>query len=500
MNYFEIAMPAGIITEGTELQKNKGSWIMGNRMRWRNGIAMPIGSNDLASALHPEGVASALKSWRISAADARMAIGTNKHVHVFDGSDLTLISPVGLADGDFDAVVASGYGVGNYGAEAYGTARTVTAELRNPATWHFDNFGSILVGVRADDGVAYKWDYTTDNTMVAIPNAPTSMQLVTSKERALFAIGVDGDPRKIAWSDRENFTSWTPAIENTAGDLNVNTSGRIVQAIRCPQGILLTTDADAHLVVFEGGEFVYGVTPVSDKCNNISPHGGVSSPAGVIWMGYDGFYMFDGYVKKIPCSVQSYLDQDIDKNASYKIYASTRTSFNEIWWCYQSHNTTTGQCDSYVSWNYLENTWMLGRMAMACMEDKSVMRDIYGVNPTPHTQYGVLSYINTLDNTTYIKDAYLDTSPLETPVGANILHLSQLVNDELGGNYTIEAYGKLTPMQPKTLLGTYQARPDGYTDVRITARELTLRFKSNNDGNLWRIGRLRGKNTMAGRR
>ena len=65
-----------------------------------------------------------------------------------------------------------------------------------------------LVFCFAADGKLYRWQPSAPSTIAsAISNAPIdNIATVVSNERHLFALGSGGDPRKIAWSEREDNT------------------------------------------------------------------------------------------------------------------------------------------------------------------------------------------------------------------------------------------------------------------------------------------------------
>ena len=65
--------------------------------------------------------------------------------------------------------------------------------------------------------------------------------------------------------------------------------------------------------------------------------------------------MYDGVVKKMPCSVQDYVFDDLSYTNKADIACGINTAFNEIIWYYPSANAT--QIDRAVAYNYLENTW-----------------------------------------------------------------------------------------------------------------------------------------------
>ena len=58
---------------------------------------------------------------------------------------------------------------------------------------------------------------------------------------------------------------------------------------------------------FIGPPFTFSLNLINNNTGLISPNGAVTSPSGVYWMGYDNFYIYNGSVKKVPCSVLSYV-------------------------------------------------------------------------------------------------------------------------------------------------------------------------------------------------
>ena len=93
----------------------------------------------------------------------------------------------------------------------------------------------------------YVWDLNPFGTLLYVSAAPpNNLGLVVTEERFLFALGAGGDPRKVAWCDKEDLTTWTAAATNEAGDIILQTSGQIMQGIRTRGQTLIITDTDAH--------------------------------------------------------------------------------------------------------------------------------------------------------------------------------------------------------------------------------------------------------------
>jgi hypothetical protein len=82
-------------------------------------------------------------------------------------------------------------------------------------------------------------------------------------------------------------------------------------------------------------------------------------------MGREEFYVYNGQVQKLPCSVRSYVFNDFNETQAEKVTAGVNSSFSEIWWLYPSANSD--DIDRYVL--QLPRTglvlWHFGAVGMA---------------------------------------------------------------------------------------------------------------------------------------
>ena len=95
-----------------------------------------------------------------------------------------------------------------------------------------------------------------------------------------------------------------------------------------------------------------------------------------------GFYLFDGTVKKIPCSVEDFVFTTIDDgdlglnfDASDVIFAGYNSLFGEINWFYPKAGSL--QIDRVVTYNYLEQVWTIGSLARTSYYDKTIFDNPY---------------------------------------------------------------------------------------------------------------------------
>jgi hypothetical protein len=222
-------LPPGIYRNGTDYQ-SKGRWRDASLVRWYENTMRPIGGWRKRSSTAFNGKCRGLLAWRNNSNVRWIGIGTHTKLYAMSESGtLTDITPSGYTVGDPDAVLNLGYGGGGYGLFAYGTARADTGTVTPATTWSLDNWGEYLIACASKDGKIYEWDLDTNNDAVVLANAPIDNKAVlVTAERFVFALGADGNARKVAWCDQEDNTSWTPSITNQAGDQELETNGSII--------------------------------------------------------------------------------------------------------------------------------------------------------------------------------------------------------------------------------------------------------------------------------
>ena len=72
-----------------------------------------------------------------------------------------------------------------------------------------------------------------------------------------------------------------------------------------------------HSLQFIGAPFVFGLTQIAANCGAVSPHCAVDVNGTTFWMSQQAFYMFDGSVKKLPCTVEQAVFSNISITAAF---------------------------------------------------------------------------------------------------------------------------------------------------------------------------------------
>jgi hypothetical protein len=491
--YLPLKLPPGIYRNGTEYQA-AGRWYDANLVRWYENTLRPMGGWRKRATGQMSGLCRGFITWRDNSANRWIAAGTHTKLYAMnEAGTLKEITPTGLTAGVADAISKTGYGYSTYGTLAYGTARPDTGLITPATTWSMDTWGEYLVACSNADGKIYEWQlgFTTPTLAAAITNAPTSNKaILVTAERILFALGAGGNPRKVQWCDQENNTLWTPAGDNQAGDYELATPGTLLAGKRVKGVNLLFTDVDVHTAQYIGAPFVYGFEKAGSGCGLISAQSVAAIDTAAIWMSKSGFWIYDGYVKPLPSDVSDYVFGNMNFNQASKVYSVHNSKFGEIWWYYPSSQSTEN--DSYVTFNYRENSWNIGTLARTAGTDAGVF-----VNPLMVSSDGYI-YEHEVGFSYDGASVYAESGPVQLGNGDNIMSVRQVVPDEQTlGEAVVSFKTRNYPTGTQSTFGPYTAANP--TDVRFAARQVNVKVTGAVLAD-WRIGVMRLDAVPSGKR
>lgn len=498
MAFISLALPPGIYRNGTPYQ-SKGRYYDCNLVRFYSGTIQPHGGWRIKSTTSVTGMGRAIISWHDNTSSSWSAIGTQSHLYAMSrGGVLTDITPSGFTPGRADAVAEGGYGDGTYGSGVYGTPRPDTSEIQEASMWSLDNWGEDLVGVMAEDGIIYQWSLDTGSAAVAVTNAPSAVALLTTNENILMALGAGNSSKTVSWSDAEDNTDWTPTSTNQAGSDVLQTNGVLMQGLRIASGNLIYTDLDVWLASYEANQFVYGFQRKGEGCGAISRNCAVAVDAvataygaQAVWMGNEGFWMYNGYIMPLKCDVWDFVFNGMNTLQKSKVTVQANSAFGEITWRYPSASSL--EIDRYVTWNYRENHWAVGALARLSGVDAGAASQfpmMVGTDGNVYEHEVGASYGGVMP--------YLESGPFELGAGDQVQYANLLMPDDLAaGDVTATFLVKFEPDDAEASFGPYSITRR--TDVRFCGRQIRVRF----DGatmTSWRIGAPRLDVTAGGMR
>ena len=422
-------------------------------------------------------------------------------------------------------VASTGWGTGTWGASTWGSASAISAsnQLR---LWAHDNFGENLI-INPRGGGIYRWVESSGTStrtleLSGITGAnlvPTvGLQAITSeKDRHLIILGTDPisnssrtgsiDPMLIAFSDQENDLDFEPRSTNTAGSLRLSSGSAIIGAVKSRQEILVWTDTALYSMQFIGPPFTFGINLINETTGLIAPKAAVTAPSGVFWMGYDNFYVYTGAVKKLPCSVLSYVFDDFNSSQRFKTHAFTNTQYDEVGWYYCS--ASSDEIDRYVVYNYAENVWAYGQLRRYAWLDA-------GVEPYPRATENSYLYEHESGydaDGSPMTNVFVESSDFDIGDGEQFAFINRMIPDirflsnSAGGQVNVVLKTRNFPGDTLTTNSTSAITSSTQqSHVRARARQAVVRVESDDDntpGNTatgWRLGATRLDVRTDGRR
>jgi len=299
-----------------------------------------------------------------------------------------------------------GWGAASWGFSTWGTARPTGVITQRPRIWVLDNWGEDLIATIYGGKTYYLQTSTfviSRNTRATLlANAPTqsNYMIVSSRDRHLIFLGTQTtpgttttyDPMSVLFGSQESITDFTPTATNTAGFQRLSSGNRLVTAVRTRGDLILLTNLSAHSMQFVGPPYTFSFKQVGTNCGAISPHSAVEAENVVYWMSNGGFFLFDGVVKQIPCTVQDYVYSDIDDEEQFTTFGGVNLQFAEVSWFYASQNSS--YINRVVTYNYREQVWTIGTLARTVWAPRDIfaypLAADYDVNSTAISQPTVI--------------------------------------------------------------------------------------------------------------
>ena len=416
--------------------------------------------------------------------------------------------------------IGNGWGAGAWGFSTWNTPRPTGVITASPRIWQIDNFGediiATIVGGRTFffDTSAFLPARNTRATLLS--NAPTQSNYMTvsPRDRHVIFFGTQTtpgtsstyDPMAVLFGSQESITDFTPNATNTAGFQRLSSGNRIVTAVPTRGDILILTNTSAHSMQFVGPPFTFSFKQIGTNCGTLSAHSAVEAENVVYWMSDGAFYLFDGVVKEIPCSVQDYVFQDINTDEHSIIYAGVNLDFSEVNWFYASGTSTA--INRIVTYNYLEKLWTIGTLARTTWASKDVFANPLATKYMPNsttlaqpTVIGLTAGVSTLydqekgtnDDTDPIT-AFITSGDVDIVDGDNSMFIKRYIPDfkDQSGNLNMQFLVRQYPGATQTVASsTIVNSTTTKVDMRARGRQVAIKIISSDIDTKWRYGTLR---------
>jgi len=485
--------------------------------------AASLGGNVVAAVLNQEYQIASVpttNTFTIVAKDTSGATVTANASDTGNGGSST-VAAYQINTGTNTFATGTGWGTAGWGVTAFGSVSSISSagQLR---LFSQDNFGEDLVFNPRGGGIYY-WDESSGtgargvniSSLAGASNVPTiALQVMVSDiDQHVIAFGSNPigssqiDPLFIRFSDQENAADWTPTATNTAGGVRINSGSQIIGAVQGRQEILVFTDVSLHSMRFVGAPFTFQFQTVSTDISMISPNAAVNARGSVYFMDKGGFYVYNGSVQPLPCSVKDYVFSNLNEDQSFKVFAAENNAFSEVIWYYPIGSGDT-EITNYVSYNYAENLWSVGTLVRGAWRGAGTRNKPLATSVITDTDNNYLySHEVGFDDDGSPMTAYVESGDLEIEEGQRFMMISRVIPDFAFSGTTSDASiamtikGKDFPLgSTSTLATTTVTSSTDQNHVRARARHPIVRLESSGSGYGWRLGDLRFDIRSDGRR
>jgi hypothetical protein len=392
--------------------------------------------------------------------------------------------------------------------------------------WTNDNFGEDLLIAPRGGAIAYWSNATTVDARAVLLSSlagayspvATNQIVASSIQRFVIAMGsnsyvpgnpnTDFDPMLVRWSDQINPLQWIPEITNQSGEFRLSSGSYIMQALSTRQEILIWTDSTLYSMQYLGAPYVWGFNVLADNISTISPKAAITVNNVTYWMGREKFYIYNGRVDTLPCTLRQYVFNDINQDQAYQIFSGSNEGYNEVWWFYCSANSTV--VDKYVIYNYLDNAWYYGSMGRTAWLDSGIREYPMAANYENRILYHEDGVDDVAGESPVAITSYIQSSDFDIGDGYNFGFVWRILPDvNFNGSIANEPAVTMTVKPRQNSGSAYGAAnspavvsADNYTTqkfyniqqftgqvyTRIRGRQMSFRIESNTVGVAWQLG------------
>tara|TARA_R110000772_G_scaffold1566_9_gene5366 strand:- start:13670 stop:15616 length:1947 start_codon:yes stop_codon:yes gene_type:complete len=435
-----------------------------------------------------------------------------------------------------------GWGTDTWGRGTWGSSSLVPV-FNNARLYSADNFNDDLI-INVSDGSIYYWAYdpnfvTRAVLMSSLGGAEAVPQqvgsLIFAPSGHLIAMSCTEydagaaspdylgplNQQLIRWANVSpdigpDPLNWKPELTNTAGFLYLQSGTSIITAFHAKQETLIWTDISLSSLQFLNTAEVFGLQEVANGVSIIGPNAVASANNVIYWMGNDKFYIYNGRVDTLPCTLRQFVFEDINRQQGQIFFAGTNNQFNEIIWFYCTANAT--EIDRYVIYNYADNIWYYGSIVRTAWVDAGVFNFPLATDDGwVYTHEDGTDDGQPLGQSPVGINAYIQSADVDIEDGDKFMLVRRVIPDvNFGGSETVDPTtgAALIPEATVTVgvrnfpgaaiadinaSGVPTERPvitatatvDQYTNqvfIRARGRQMNFRIESSNVGTQWQLG------------
>jgi hypothetical protein len=307
---------------------------------------------------------------------------------------------------------------------------------------------------------------------------------------------------------------WEATATNDAGELRLGTGSEIVTAVETRQQILVWTDVSLHAMQYLGPPFTFGINLISENITINGPLSAIPVDDTVYWMGAEEFYVYNGAVQRLPCTIRDYIFNDFNSGQADKVTAAVNSSFGEIWWFYPSKFSEEN--DRYAVYNYQQQIWYYGTLPRTCWIDRGVNTQPIAASPDGYLYLHEFGLDDGSTSPATAITSFIESSQIDLAEGEQFSFIRRIIPDltfrdstsaDPTVNFTLQVRnfpgGNYFQVDTSSVSQTATVPIEQFTEqahVRLRGRSFAVKVQSSETGVAWRLGSPRVDVRPDGRR
>ena len=338
MKNMPLMLPTGLTNDDSSFA-NQGRWLNASLARFYGDSWQVKGGWERLILDNLGGVCRSVLPYTDTTNDLTIGFGRHNGLSVWRDNVLYDVTPATFVAGQIDGTGGSGYGTGAYSVGTYGSP-AVSSSF--PLTWSLGTWGGFLLANPRGQTI-FVWNSVAPGKATPLPNAPANVTYMLSMpQRQVMALGCNEEvsgtfnPLCIRWSDIEDYTDWTTASNNNAGEYILESGGRIVCGRVIGDYALVWTTDGLFLGTYLGAPGqTWKFERQGSHCGSISPGCPVVSSQNVAWMTPNrDFWQYTLGAQPLPlnCDIRLMFQDHITQGQDDKIVSGGVSAYNELTW------------------------------------------------------------------------------------------------------------------------------------------------------------------------
>lgn len=260
-----------------------------------------------------------------------------------------------FVDGRRRIYMAEGAEVKMFEEAAVSNPTTLVSKTASFGDWSLATFGSWLVGTNGIDK-PFLWK---NGTVVDLPIPGNTCKALLQFGPYIVALGIDDEPRRIAWSDEDDPENWSLTdTEASSGDLNLRDLDSEIMGFAAQGNQIGIYSRDSFgLLTAIGQPFIFGFDKRLDGIGSVSLDAVVAVGQRNFGLSRQGVWTSDGvqidYIDDP--EIQGFIQDNVNWDLAHKVKAFHNELERQVIWSFPSGNSVTN--DKAVGFKYTTGAW-----------------------------------------------------------------------------------------------------------------------------------------------